>query len=934
MQCLLILDGGVFWHLDKTTVFQEARVFNESNINPRKCRILLTKIMYLLYLGEQLGTQEATELFFGVTKLFQHKDPALRQMVYLVVKELSTIAQDVIMVTSIIMKDTQHQGEGIYRPNAIRTLCRIIDPSMIQGIERYLKSAMNDKNPTVSSAALVSSYHLSYIARDVVKRWANEAQEAINAKASSSSTATLSSSALAAQYMSSFGGQGGSGPAAFTPIPSSSNITQYHALGLLYLIRQHDRMAVTKMIQQLAGASARGGSANVLRSPTAHVLLIRYAAKILEEDPNSRKQMLELLEGWLRHKSDMVNLEAARAICDIKGVTQREVYPAISVLQLFLSSPKTTLKFAAIRTLNKLALILPSAVQQCNLDMENMITDSNRSIATFAITTLLKTGNEASVDRLMKQITGFMGEISDEFKIIVVEAIRSLCLKFPAKQAAMLSFLSNVLRDEGGYEFKRAVVEAMFDMIKFIPDSKEAALAHLCEFIEDCEFAKLSVRILHLLGVEGPKTAQPTKYIRYIYNRVILEVSLVRASAVSALAKFGVNVPDLAVKQSIRVLLTRCLDDVDDEVRDRAAMYLRILDDEPAQEKFIKDESTFSLATLESQLAAYVSNPAAAATAFDITSVPKISKEAADAESLRVKTLETQTSTLASAPTKSNLAPKASAPVTDNASQYAQHLSEVPELAPFGALLKSSVTPVELTESETEYVVTCVKHIYKEHVVFQFNCTNTLNDTVLEDVSVILTAEDEVALEEDFIIPAQRLTYGEPGVIYVSFKRLDKSYAVGAFTATLKFVSKEIDPDTNEPEEEGYEDEYQIEDISLTSGDYISPAYMAFNQTWEELPSEQIETFALTTIGSIKEAVTSLIDLLSMHPLEGTEEPTSTAVHTLLLAGRAVPLSGAQGPKVLARVRMSFQHGEGVTIELATRSENEEACTLVISAIA
>ena len=105
--------------------------------------------------------------------------------------------------------------------------------------------------------------------------------------------------------------------------------------------------------------------------------------------------------------------------------------------------------------------------------MENLITDQNRSIATFAITTLLKTGNEASVDRLMKQISGFMSEISDEFKVIVVDAIRSLCLKFPTKQAVMLAFLSGVLRDEGGYEFKKSVVESIFDMVKFISDSKD-----------------------------------------------------------------------------------------------------------------------------------------------------------------------------------------------------------------------------------------------------------------------------------------------------------------------------------------------------------------------------------------------------------------------------------------------------------------------------
>jgi coatomer subunit gamma len=79
----------------------------------------------------------------------------------------------------------------------------------------------------------------------------------------------------------------------------------------------------------------------------------------------------------------------------------------------------------------------PLAVTNCNIDMESLISDSNRSIATLAITTLLKTGNESSVDRLMKQITNFMADIADEFKIVVVDAIRSLCVKFPLKYRSL-----------------------------------------------------------------------------------------------------------------------------------------------------------------------------------------------------------------------------------------------------------------------------------------------------------------------------------------------------------------------------------------------------------------------------------------------------------------------------------------------------------------
>ena len=48
-------------------------------------------------------------------------------MVHLVIKELAASAEDIIMVTATIMKDTGGGTEAVYRPNAIRALCRIID---------------------------------------------------------------------------------------------------------------------------------------------------------------------------------------------------------------------------------------------------------------------------------------------------------------------------------------------------------------------------------------------------------------------------------------------------------------------------------------------------------------------------------------------------------------------------------------------------------------------------------------------------------------------------------------------------------------------------------------------------------------------------------------------------------------------------------------
>ena len=91
---------------------------------------------------------------------------------------------------------------------------------------------------------------------------------------------------------------------------------------------------------------------------------------------------------------------------------------------------------------------------------------------------LPQTGSEASVERLMKQISSFMSEISDEVKTIVVEATRSVCVKFPRKHHILMTFLSSMLREEGGFEYKRAIVCTIITIIEENPDAKESGFFH------------------------------------------------------------------------------------------------------------------------------------------------------------------------------------------------------------------------------------------------------------------------------------------------------------------------------------------------------------------------------------------------------------------------------------------------------------------------
>ncbi|KAI4318627.1 hypothetical protein MLD38_032305 [Melastoma candidum] len=849
-----------FYGIEKGVVLQEARVFNDPQLDPRRCSQVITKLLYLLNQGDTFTQREATEVFFAVTKLFQSRDIGLRRMVYLIIKELSPSSDEVIIVTSSLMKDMNSKTD-MYRANAIRVLCRITDGTLLTQIERYLKQAIVDKNPVVASAALISGIHLLQTNPEIVKRWSNEVQEAVQSRAA---------------------------------------LVQFHALALLHQIRQNDRLAVSKLVTSLT----RG----TVRSPLAQCLLIRYTSQVIRESVGNtqpgERPFFDYLESCLRHKAEMVILEAARAITELNGVTNRELTPAITVLQLFLSSSKPVLRFAAVRTLNKVAMTHPLAVTNCNIDMESLISDQNRSIATLAITTLLKTGNESSVDRLMKQITNFMSDIADEFKIVVVEAIRSLCLKFPLKYRSLMNFLSNILREEGGFEYKKAIVDSIVILIQDIPEAKESGLLHLCEFIEDCEFTYLSTQILHFLGIEGPKTSDPSKYIRYIYNRVHLENATVRASAVTTLAKFGAMVESL--KPRIFVLLRRCLFDNDDEVRDRATLYLKTLgaNDTAA----VTDAKEFLFGSLDvplTNLEASLKNYEPSDEPFDITSVPREVKSQPLAEKR--------------APGRTPASLAAPATTTSTIDTYERLLSSIPEFSNFGKLFKSSA-PVELTEAETEYAVNVVKHIFDGHIVFQYNCTNTIPEQLLENVTVVVDTSDAEEFSEIASKPLQSLPYDSPGQTFVVFEKTGGP-TVGKFSNILKFTVKEVDPSTGQAEDDGVDDEYQLEDLEVVAADYMQKVGVSnFRNAWESMgpDCERVDEYGLGPRESLAEAVAAVIDLLGMQPCEGTEVvPSNSRSHSCLLSGVFIG-----GMKVLVRLSFGIDGQKDVAMKLAVRSED------------
>ncbi|GAB5362680.1 hypothetical protein AAMO2058_000818500 [Amorphochlora amoebiformis] len=831
--------------IQKNAVLHEAKCFNDKMISARTCSEVLTKIMYLIIQGEEFSSSEISKVFFSVTKLFNSRDVHLRRMVYLSLKNLPADPEEAMMVVNCLAKDMTGKTD-LYRANAIRVLAKILHPSMIGSFERFMKQAIIDKDPYVVSAALLAGNHMLKSGADSIKRWSSEVQEALN---------------------------------------NPSPMVQLHALLLLFKLKQYDPLAISKLASNLARAPPKG--------PLAQVLLIRCIASVIRRQQTPDRELFKFLQDLLHDKSFTVMYEAARTICSLPNINRTQVISAIGVLQEFLSSPVPAQRFAAVRTLSKVVLRFPIAVAPCSVDLEHLINDTNRNVATIAITTLLRTGVEQNVDRLMKSISGFMSDTSDEFKVVLVDAIKSLCLKFKHRHKTLLSFLSASLREEGGKEYKRAIMNAILEIIEQIPEAKETGLEQFCEFIEDCEFPKLSMKILDLLGSEGPKTKQPGKYIRFIFNRVILETASVRSAAVTALARFGAYVPELS--RPVRVLLSRCASDDDDEVRDRAVLFLHLLTDGKKAAEFFKSEAPANPRTLVTSLEAYLKTS---------TDIPfDLSKHLVE---VKEEVKEEKTDQKGDGKVQSRAAPTPSVPTVTVADEYKALLA---------------------------------KHVYKEHVVLQFNVTNNMEDQLLENISVEIESDDPDWAEEK-VIAEDTISYNSSGVCYVCISRpIDgfkkENFNSGQIASTLKFFVKDVE--NGQVQGVATEDEYQLEDLEVVESDFMqavtSVRTMDFKRQWESLGSAQaVKKFKLPEVDDLQSAVDGVMNVLGMGACETMNEvPENARSHGVFMAGKF--LTGGRALPVLCKAGFMLDQKHGVTLKVAIRCPDNNVANLLASSV-
>lgn len=132
---------------------------------------------------------------------------------------------------------------------------------------------------------------------------------------------------------------------------------------------------------------------------------------------------------------------------------------------------------------------------------------------------------------------------------------------------------------------------------------------------------------------------------------------------------------------------------------------------------------------------------------------------------------------------------------------------------------------------------------------------NTLEQHLLENVVPKVDVSGLAGTSVVGVVPLEQLGFDTPGMTFAAIKRQPGSTVTGTIQTSLKFTVKEIDPQTGEADDTGYEEDYQLEDLEITTADYMQKTYVPnFEEKWTETGDEfeVVEVYALNTVKTLQ----------------------------------------------------------------------------------
>lgn len=236
---------------------------------------------------------------------------------------------------------------------------------------------------------------------------------------------------------------------------------------------------------------------------------------------------------YLTTSADSVTFfEAAKALTAIRQeMAAPMIDKAISALRVYLRKGPVE-QFVGMKILNKLSVPFPAKVAKANREIEDLVHTNSRTVSMLAVLTLLKTGTDETARQLSSKLEPLMSTMSEPYKIMAIETIEKLTRN---TKSEYLAFLKASLFDKGSIEFKRFILKKIEPLLADSDEHQKEAMRFLCSYIEDPEYYQISMDIL---GLVSQYLSSPKELVR-VYNRLILDNSHVRNSAIQTLFDLG-----------------------------------------------------------------------------------------------------------------------------------------------------------------------------------------------------------------------------------------------------------------------------------------------------------------------------------------------------------------------------------------------------------
>ncbi|TBU16581.1 subunit gamma of vesicle coat complex [Ordospora colligata] len=515
----------VFAPLSEQQLLEEMRdSFDKSPIVTRSAMKAINSLVHMLSVTS-ISEASIKEAYITLLKGFQSKDIYLKAGMYSAIDELSRHFDEGLVAANILMNDLNGKISDDMKAMALKTLFCILPADMIYDFGKYVSQAFVSPSVIRRDMAVLVSCKLLRDGFSEVKEWIDDVDS------------------------------------------NDDSMTSYHAARFLMQTRK-----------------LRLGIVESLRGPSG----IIGARVVVEQAKSGNSEALAMLKKLLgsKYSDEMVFIEAAKGVCVIgEEYASQLVQQTVQSLRIFLKSTNIALQFSAMRIISGLALRYPHKTSIANKEVEDLVMSENKTISMFAITSLLKTGTEETIDRLVKLIPGMIAEMSDGLKKIAIETLETLSNTFESKKPVFIDFLSSALSQKGGLEFKKYIVSVISRVVSG-DDVRDRVLEFLCTYAEDSQYYQITLDILGIFGQEIPKSKVPGKYVVHVLNRLILENNHVRAAALQCLY----DISHVVSIDTVEGALRKSLDDRDEMVRGISLFLLQNLRLAKSCQPFMLDE--------------------------------------------------------------------------------------------------------------------------------------------------------------------------------------------------------------------------------------------------------------------------------------------------------------------------------------------------------